>query len=273
LRIDTLSAAAECGLAALVGERLDDLEQGLPHQGNLPELVEALELCDRIGRGHVPGFQPPSELGQHLATRIVPTLAAAALVSIEGLGGSDKLEDATALLALVQRVARAEPGVAALGDARLRFTLERLEDAGSPLMQGAGGAVRVLLGHLGADAFGERMGAWVDIAGSDSAGLAGRMAGALAMAAPLLEAAPSITEPLIARIGALDDAAFLQRLPALREAFDVLSPAARQRFLHALRPSLATSFDTRLDHPAAVLGRWADADHYGRQAVLTHDLG
>jgi hypothetical protein len=158
--------------------------------------------------------------------------------------------------------------MAALGDARLRFALERLEREGSPLMQGAGGAVRVLLGHLEADAFGERMGAWVDVAGSEPAALARRIAGTLAMAAPLLEAAPSITERLIERIGALDDGDFLQRLPALREGFEVLSPAARQRFLHALRPSLASTFDPRLDQPAVLLARWAEADLYGREAVV-----
>jgi hypothetical protein len=149
----------------------------------------------------------------------------------------------------------------------LRWALEQLERNGSPLMQGATGAVRVLLGHLDADAFGERMGAWVDAAETDSVLLARRVAGALTMAAPLLEAAPDITRRLIQRVGALDDPAFLRRLPALREGFDVLSPAARQRFLQALRPTLADSLDLRLDHPATLLARWADADAHGRVAV------
>jgi hypothetical protein len=83
----------------------------------------------------------------------------------------------------------------------------------------------------------------------------------------LLEAAPEITADLIERVSALDDAAFMQRLPALREGFEVLSPAARQRFLEALQPTLSHSFDTRLDHPAELLARWADADAHGRRAV------
>jgi hypothetical protein len=88
------------------------------------------------------------------------------------------------------------------------------------------------------------------------------------MAAPLLEAAPSITEPLIQRVAALPDEAFLKRLPALREGFEVLSPAARQRFLDGLRPSLSPTFDLRLDQSIAVLGRWADADAAARAEVL-----
>ena len=91
------------------------------------------------------------------------------------------------------------------------------------------------------------------------------------MAAPLLEAAPAITDQLIGRIGALDDAGFLGRLPALRDAFEALSPAARQRFLNALEPTLDGALDLRLDYPAALLGRWADADHAGRQAALDFD--
>jgi len=198
---------------------------------------------------------------------VIPALAAAGLVAIEGLAGSDSLDDALAMLALVQRVARGEPGMTALGDTRLHWTLSQLEHTGSPFMQGATGAVRVLLGHLDAETFGERVGSWVDAAESDSGMLARRLAGALAMAAPLLEASPGITTDLIERVGALDNASFLQRLPALREGFEVLSPAARQRFLEALRPTLSDSFEPRLDHPAELLARWADADAHGRAAV------
>jgi hypothetical protein len=112
------------------------------------------------------------------------------------------------------------------------------------------------------------MGSWVDAASSsEQEALAGRITGALVMAAPLLEAAPAVTERLMERIGVLADAVFLERLPALREGFDVLSPAARQRFLAALRPTLNGGFDPRLDQPAALLARWAEADLVGRAAV------
>jgi hypothetical protein len=177
------------------------------------------------------------------------------------------------LLALVQRLQRGDAGSVVLGDSRLRWALERLDAEGSPLMQGAAGAIRVVLGYGDAEAFGQRMGSWVDGAtdrASQSA-LAGRMRGALLVAAPLLEAAPAVTDQLLERIDALDDAGFLGRLPALRDAFDVLSPAARQRFLSALKPLLGSDTDPRLDYPARLLGRWADADLAGHQAALAFD--
>jgi len=76
-------------------------------------------------------------------------------------------------------------------------------------------------------------------------------------------------ERLVERFAALEDAAFIQRLPALREGFDVLSPAARRRFLGALRPGLAPKFDLRLEKPASVLAQWAAADLHARQVLLS----
>ena len=262
LRLDTLESAAECALPALVRPLIEDIAQNLPHEARLSELVEALDLCDRLLRGHVPGYEASAAIRKQLAESVVPMLVAAAVNGVDGLAGSDELEDALALLTLVQRVSRHDVG-RELGDGRLRWALEQLERDGSPLMQGASGAVRVLLGHLEADAFGERMASWLD----DATTLSRRIAGALTMAAPLLEAAPSIVERLIKRVGRLDDEAFLQRLAALRDGFDVLSPAARQRFLQALHPMLADDFDSRLDDPAELLARWAEADRYGREAV------
>ena len=49
-------------------------------------------------------------------------------------------------------------------------------------------------------------------------------------------------------------------LEADARQFEVLSPAARQRFLQALEPSLGGSLDLRLDHPAEFLARWAEAE-------------
>jgi uncharacterized protein DUF5682 len=256
-RIETLRLAAECGLPEFVEEQVRDLEPALPHQATLAELVEGLELCDRLVRGHIPGLPPSPALVDLLTVRVVPALVAAAAAGVEGLAGSNSLDDARALLAVAQRIDH---------DLRLRYTLEVFERDGSPLMQGAAGAVRVLLGWLQPDTFGTRMSSWLD--GADQSALARRLAGALAMAAPLLEAAPSVTNHLIERVSQLPEEAFLQRLPALREGFEVLSPAARQRFLDALRPHLAAGFDVRLEQPPEALARWAAADLHARQAVL-----
>jgi uncharacterized protein DUF5682 len=255
LRLETLRAAAECALVDLAIERIEDAEHSLPHDATLAQLVDALELCEQLARGHVPGL-PATTLPGQLLGQVTRALLDAAVAAIEGLSGSNSLDDARAVLAVAQQT-----------DAlRLRFALEQLERNGSPLMQGTAGAVRVLVGHLAPEALGERMASWLDYA--DQSVLARRLSGALAIAAPLLEAAPSSLHPLIRRVVGLDDPDFLQRLPALREAFEILSPAARQRFLDALRPALSADFDLRVDAPVAALARWAEADQHGRSAVL-----
>jgi hypothetical protein len=264
-----IEAAAECGAVELAQAELQALTREFRQQATLVELIDAVELVDRLGRGHVPAFDPSIELREQLTDSTLPSLIGAALNQVEGLVGSQRTEDAQALLALVQRLQRGDAGARVLGDSRLRWALERLEREGSPLMQGAGGAVRVLLGHLAPEALGERLGSWVDVGverGSQSA-LAGRLRGVLLMAAPLLEAAPAVTRRLFARIEALDDPAFLARLPALREAFDVLSPAARQRFLDGTRE------DERLvlEYPPVLLARWAAGDRAGWEAAAGLD--
>jgi Family of unknown function (DUF5682) len=79
--------------------------------------------------------------------------------------------------------------------------------------------------------------------------------------------APAVSDGLLDRVAALDDEAFLRRLPALREGFEVLSPAARQRFLEALSDRLGRRADLRLDDPPELLARWAEADRAGRAAA------
>jgi Family of unknown function (DUF5682) len=100
-----------------------------------------------------------------------------------------------------------------------------------------------LAGHEAPEAFGEWLTSQWDAAAAPGAmaALAGRLRGALTMAAPLLEASPAVSSGLLDRVAALDDEAFLRRLPALREGFDVLSPAARQCFLGALPDASAAA--------------------------------
>jgi hypothetical protein len=275
--LNALKAAAECSLPDLVSEQLAALQGPFLHDASLPEQINALELVERMARGHIPGFQPDSSTRERLDEEIRPTLLATALDQVEGLAGSDKIEDARALLALVRRAepeaeSASDGGLEADGRTRLRWTLERLSRDGSPLMQGAAGAVLVLLGYEEAFSFSERLGSWIDLAFEPAAqrALARRISGVLLCAAPLLESASLVMDGLINRVAALDDAEFLRRLPALREGFDVLSPASRGRFLAALSDRLGP-IDMRLDFSPELLTRWAEADYHGRQAVLARD--
>jgi hypothetical protein len=138
-------------------------------------------------------------------------------------------------------------------------------------MQGTASALRVVLGFASVSSLADRLGSWVDAAsgdGSAQSALAMRLRGALLAAAPILQAAPEISRALVERVAALDTPAFLRRLPALRDGFEVLSPADRRRFLDAIRDRLGGAMvDLRLDYPSDMLSALTEADVYGRLVV------
>ncbi|SHI61815.1 vWA domain-containing protein [Streptomyces sp. 3214.6] len=262
-----LTEAAECGLPLLADERLDDVAEVLPHSGTLPELLAALALLDRLRVGHVPGLGAGEDRTAR-AAGVAELLTAAAVRQVDGLTGSEDPADAHALLELAHRADL-------LGGIRLTDALARLAAAGAPLMRGAAGAVRVLLGQEDARAFGDRVASWVDAAVDPDArsALTARLSGLLTAAGPLLEAAAPALEPLLERISELPDREFLDRLPALRGGFDTLSPAARDRLLAAVEERLDTRYvaDTDGVDPAA-LAAWTGADLTARAALRSLGL-
>ncbi|SEQ90073.1 vWA domain-containing protein [Streptomyces radiopugnans] len=265
--LEGLRQAAECGLAGLADERLGEVADVLPRAGTLPELLAGLALLDRLRAGHVPGLGAEAGRAARAAAAAEP-LTAAAVRQVDGLTGSEDPADARALLELSSRADL-------LGGIRLSDALARLSADGSPLMRGAAGAVRVLLGHEDAQALGDRVASWVDGATDpDSrAALTARLSGLLTAAGPLLEAAPPALEPLLARVAELPDRAFLDRLPALRGGFDTLSPAARGRLLAAVEERLGAAHvaDTGGADPAA-LAAWAGADLAARETLRSMGL-
>lgn len=267
-RLDGLAAAAACGLTDLVEERLVEVMGPFLAEAGLVEVVDACAVVERIARGHVPGL-PEGEMPPSFRRA---ELIAAALRALDGLAGSDRIEDARAILDLV-RLFEAQPdGADALGPGVLRFTLERLAREGAPLVQGAAGAARLLLAYETAATFGVALASWVDMAvDSDSRrALARRLQGALTVAAPRLEADPELAGPLVDRVEALDDDVFLTRVAALREGFEALSPAARERLLAALGERTGetmAALDGQLEDAPALLEAWAAADRLGRSAV------
>ncbi|MCZ4125636.1 DUF5682 family protein, partial [Streptomyces sp. H39-S7] len=206
--IDGLAEAASCGLPALADERLEELGQGVPATGTLPQLLAALALLDRIRAGHVAGLRVEAARGERAAA-VNELLTAAAVRQVDGLTGSDDPADARALLELAHRAD-------ALGGIRLTDSLTRRAADGSPLMSAAAGAVRVLLGQEDAHAFGTRTASWVDAAADagSRAALTARLTGLLTAAGPLLETMAPVLDPLLERITDLGDNAFLDRLPA-----------------------------------------------------------
>ncbi|MCT6779391.1 DUF5682 family protein [Streptomyces sp. CS7] len=267
-----LAEAAACGLPAPADERLTELAAVLPASGTLPELLAGLDLLDRIDAGHLPGLTEPD--GPAAApdtadtTRAARTahaaelLTAAAVRQVEGLTGSEKSEDARALLELAQRADR-------LGGIRLTDALARLAADGAPLIAAAAGAVRVLTGHEEAEAFGERVASWVDgaVDSTSRATLTARLSGVLTVAGPLLTVGAGALDPLLDRVVELDDSAFLARLPALRGGFDTLSPAARDRLLGTVEERLGERVDDLDADDPAELARRTAADLAARELL------
>ncbi|MEU5591597.1 DUF5682 family protein [Streptomyces sp. NPDC020298] len=262
-----LEQAAECGLPGLADERLADTAEVLPQTGTLPELLAGLALLDRWRSGHIAGLGT-DEGRTARAAAVAELLTAAAVRQVDGLTGSEDPADAHALLALAHRADQ-------LGGIRLTDALARLAADGSPLMRGAAGAVRVLLGYEDARALGGRVASWVNTAcdPESRSALAARLTGLLTAAGQLLEAAPPALEPLLARVSDLGDQDFLDRLPALRGGFDTLGPAARDRLLAAVEERLDTGHlaDTGDIDPAA-LATWTRADLAARELLRTTGL-
>ncbi|WP_327312943.1 DUF5682 family protein [Streptomyces sp. NBC_01235] len=262
-----LMDAAQCGLPPLADERLDDVAEVLPQAGALPELLSALALLDRLRAGHVPGLGADHDRTAR-AAGVAELLTAAAVRQVDGLTGSEDPADAHALLELSHRADL-------LGGIRLTDALARLAADGSPLMRGAAGAVRVLLGQEDARAFGDRVASWVDgaVDPDTRSALTARLGGLLTAAGPLLEAAVPALEPLLNRVSELPDREFLDRLPALRGGFETLSPAARDRLLAAVEERLDTGHVTDTDgvDPAA-LAVWTGADLAARAALRSLGL-
>ncbi|MGW4036206.1 vWA domain-containing protein [Streptomyces sp. NPDC004778] len=283
-----LAEAAACGLPAPADERLTELAAVLPASGTLPELLAGLDLLDRIDAGHLPGLTEPDgpevrpdgpevpsdasgepsggpeadTAGGARTAHAAELLTAAAVRQVEGLTGSEKPEDARALLELAQRADR-------LGGIRLTDALARLAADGAPLIAAAAGAVRVLTGHEEAEAFGERVASWVDgaVDSTSRATLTARLSGVLTVAGPLLTVGAGALDPLLDRVVDLGDSAFLARLPALRGGFDTLSPAARDRLLGTVEERLGERVDDLDADDPAELARRTAADLSARELL------
>ncbi|MFD5238957.1 vWA domain-containing protein [Streptomyces tendae] len=260
--LDGLRQAAECGLPDLADARLAETADVLPGAATLPELLTGLGLLDRLRAGHVPGLGADEERAVR-ATAVAELLTAAAVRQVDGLSGTEDPADAHALLELAHRAD-------VLGGIRLTDALARLAQEGSPLMRGAAGAVRVLLGQEDPGVLGERVASWVDAARDPASrsALTARLTGLLTAAGPLLESAAPALEPLLDRVSELADREFLDRLPALRGGFDTLSPAARDRLLSVVEERLGTdrTADTGGVDPVA-LALWTRADLVARATL------
>ncbi|MEU6075383.1 DUF5682 family protein [Micromonospora sp. NPDC047074] len=260
-----LREAAQCDLPELVTDRLELAATVLPGTGTLPELLAALDLLEALRREHLPGTTAD---GRARAAELAVVLLDAAVRGLPGLAGSDAPADAAALVDLAVRAGEDRIGL------RLDEALGHLARAGSALIQGAALAARVLLDLTDVAELGSRVAGWIDAAtGPDTRRHLHRLLGGLLTAAhPLLQSAPAALDPLLERIERLTDTEFLDRLPALRGGFDVLTPAARERLLTTVAERLGDRLDLVLAAPPELLARWTAADVAGRAALVARHI-
>jgi Mg-chelatase subunit ChlD len=236
--------AAECALGSLVKRGLQWVMTDFIQIADLAALTAAMDLVERIGKGHVPGL-PNDEKDTrepHVTLFKMPEhvsatpLLQSAIGQLEGIRGSDDLHDAGALLDLVLWFQQQPGGGPELEAGRLVWSLKNMRADGSALMQGAGLAGLFLLNLIDDTEFGNQLSGWVSAATDRDSRrqLKLRLNGAVLLASPRLSANPECLAGFEDQLVQLTDANFLNRLPALRGGFLVLSPAARMRLLTEL---------------------------------------
>ncbi|MBL8614860.1 MAG: VWA domain-containing protein [Deltaproteobacteria bacterium] len=265
-----LQVAADCGLHGHVEIALHELElRGLPVAG-LEELVEAIDLVERLRRHQVPALPPPGEgsaarlhgaVGPWRSPRLHPAaddprpplpelLLHAAIRCLDGVAGSEEPRDARALGALCRGVAaRAAADAGADDDLsvghlavpdRLLFALRELAERASPLMRGAAAGASLVLEDLSPEAVASTLRGLGLAAGAPEANdrLSGWLVGLVSAAEVIFEA----HEPVLAAARDLvegePDPQFLRLLLPLRVGFGGLSAPARERLLRQLAPAL-----------------------------------
>ena len=283
---DELTAAAQlalvaelaaCSLPAALDEAIVRAGVELIPVAGLADLVALHDLMAAIGGGHIPG------LGSHPLPRepSPATVLGAAVAAAEGLRHAADLDAADALGGLVRIVtgtAAAGSGVPAPGTARLAALVDDLVGEGPPPVSGAALGATLLLGRRSPASVGVTLSSWADAAASPSdraapARAAGRLAGFLRVASSLLEASSDLLGPLADRVESWDDDRFLSGLPALREGFEAISPAARRRLLDTVAERLGHLDGDDLARGVIVevdpteTGRRRAADLAGRRAA------
>lgn len=264
--LDHVARAANAGLGALVGGLLDRLSDVLLPNASLSELAAATMLVARLDEGHVAALPSvPSGASTRSLAPERDALLFASLRALLGIVGTTSEDDVRAFAELLSLFA--DHDVASLEHAVSTFVSE-----GSPLMKGAGMAARVLLDLEAPERFFETFVSLFDLGGADASSAAirtGTLRGALLLAGPIFEGHPRFASAVTEGLDALDDARFLERLPSLRGAFDVLSSGDRQRLLDVLGSSFVA---TDLTVTPEELGAYARADRAGAEALLALGL-
>ncbi|PID63477.1 MAG: VWA containing CoxE family protein [Gammaproteobacteria bacterium] len=277
--LSQLQAACECGLPNLASRLLGQIDQGFLVSADLGELIAAMSLLVRLSASHFPGLPlDPDETFPpivNLMSEVTPGTSVDSLLDacgdrLAGLGGSKELADVLMLGDLVQwfigdlfrlfRAAGESTGcedrspdheAAHPAEDRLLGWARHTLHHGSALMRGASAGVLALLGHRSADDIGSLSAGWLINANDRESRerLRQSVSGLATILLSAMQSAPEWLDGFEQAMIALDDDAFLQRAPALRQAFSPFSVADRQRLLDVRLAELDDSTPTHLSRP------------------------
>lgn len=296
-QLPQLVTAARCGFSDILTKGLAWLFGGFSTAASLAQLMEAMDLLDRIRSGHIPAL--PSAADDFLPAFCQPyvsevdlnvwPLLQAAISRVSGLVGSDNEADVGALLDLVlwfeqqndqQTVVDSLPHAdetkdtkqrVSLASGRLLYHLQQFSGSGSPLMQGAAAGCRLLMDDLSSGDFQLRMSSWLENAVNEQLrhDLTRRLRGALILISPRLNSTPECLDGMEERIEVWSDAAFFDRLPAMRGGFDVLPPTMRKGLLQQIQRRLPVTMSSsqRIFVDPLVQKSLFEADQVARRAV------
>src|SRR5262249_39081493 len=157
-------SATDAGCGELVTDLLGELMGPRLAEATLSELIGMLALLDRIGAGHAVGLPATSDdaLAGELDVFVPPPtdrtagVLAASVAGVLGLAGSESLDDAHALAELFRVLDRPEHH--ALGDGRLRWSVDQLVETGTPVIAGAASVVQVLIASREPEALAQTIG-------------------------------------------------------------------------------------------------------------------
>ncbi|HIW92517.1 MAG TPA: VWA domain-containing protein [Candidatus Corynebacterium avicola] len=262
--LEAVADAARTGADNALCRALDALE---PLEGSLgfSAAVHATELLGPVS-GSLPAAALLSADTRDRCAATAAQLAGAVVREVQGVAGSDDLADAR-LLGRTASLVEAHT-------TELTAALHRLVDHGSPLMSGAAVAVldRVAEPRCGTD-LEPRIGSWLDLGARAATRkiLERRLAGYLAGSSHTWTTSGAV-DGLVDRLNAAPDDLFVSALPALRGAFDTVSPAEREDFLDHLAAMLGDRPDGDLDVPAETMTGFATIDSEARHRLAALGL-
>ena len=249
--LTTFETAAECGFHDLVNLGLTWITGSFAVAASLSELVQAMTFLDRLTAGHIAGMPNdisscPTEMCQVFqpsADTDTRPLLQAAIALLDGCLGSEDGADVSGLLDLILWYQQ-QNDVHPIDAGRLLYCIRKMQQNGSPLMQGAATAVLLILEQIDQADFHQQTSSWFDatVSSHGRQQLAGRLQAMLMIIGPRLMSDFNDLNGIDKRLQEYPDADFLQALPAARKGFSDLSQQQKKVLRQLIQDRYSADF-------------------------------